>query len=62
MELVGGGSVINGATPSSLYIRVYCDGRCGEASEVLPDCNTGLAPAPAPSHVCTGLYLFVPSV
>ena len=51
MELVGGGSVIKGATPSSLYIRVGCDGRCGEASEVLPACNTGNGdPAASASH------------
>ena len=49
MELNGGGSVIKGATMSSLYIWLGCDGRCGEASEVLSDCNTGLAPAPAPA-------------
>ena len=49
MGLVGGGSVINGATLSSSYIRVGCDGRCGEDSEALPACNTSLAPAPGPA-------------
>ena len=51
-ELVGGGSVIKGATMSSLYIKVGCDGRCGEASEVLPACNTGLARARACARAC----------
>ena len=47
VELVRGGSVFPWATLSSSYIRVGCDGRCGEASEALPACNTGLAPAPS---------------
>ena len=46
VELVRGGSVINRATPTSLYIRVDFEGRCGEASEALQACNTGLAPTP----------------
>ena len=74
MELVGEGSVINRATPSSSYIRVGCDGRCVEASEALPSCNPNLAPppgpapapapvpAPTPAHtpgVCLYLFVFV---
>ena len=46
VELLGGGSIINWATPPSSCITVDFDGRCGEASEALPAWNTGLAPAP----------------
>ena len=67
MYLFGGGSVINWATPFSSYIRVDFDGRCGEASEALPACKTGLSPAfshmpataPAPDHVPYTIKCFV---
>ena len=51
VELVGRGYVINRATTSSSNIRVDFDGRCGEGSEALPFCTTGLdyAPAHAPA-------------